>query len=71
VSDRPSLRRFVDPRSGIERELRDPDGPATRRQLLRLNAAGVIDLVQPGRAAPITKAEAAAAIDEASVEGLP
>jgi hypothetical protein len=50
------------------RELRDPDGPPTGRQLERLNRAGMLELVQPGEAQPITKGEAAAAIDDAGDE---
>ena len=48
------------------RVISDPDGPPTGRQLLRLNAAGMLELVDPGTAHPITKAEAAAAIEEAT-----
>ena len=55
---------FVDLRSGEWRELIDPDGPATTRQLHRLDREGRLELVGPGKATPLTKAEAAAAIDE-------
>ena len=56
---------FVDPLSGEWRELVEPDGPPTWRQLLRLNALGLLELIPPGQGAPLTKAEAAAAIDDA------
>jgi hypothetical protein len=62
---RPRLDAFTGP-DGDRRELVDPDGPATGRQLRRLNRAGRLELVDPGRAEPLTKAEAAAAIDEAA-----
>ena len=47
------------------RKLREPDGAPTGRQLLWLNAAGCLDLVWPGQAQPVTKGEAAWAIDHA------
>lgn len=47
------------------RELKDPDGPPTLRQLARLNYLGCLELVPAGVAEPITKAQAAAAIDDA------
>jgi hypothetical protein len=57
---------FVHPRSGEWTELVDPDGPATPRQLRRLNADGKLELVGPGEAEPLTKAQAAGGIDDAS-----
>jgi hypothetical protein len=60
---------FVAWRSFEWRELVDPDGPATPRQLARLNRAGALELVAPGRATPITKGEAAAAINDGDDEG--
>ena len=51
--------------SGEWRALVEPDGPASGAQLRRLNALGMLELVDPDRAEPLTKAEAAAAISEA------
>lgn len=48
-----------------ERFLREPDGPATARQLRWLNTQGLLAVVAPGETTPITKAEAAYAIDMA------
>jgi hypothetical protein len=45
------------------RKLTNPDGAPTGRQLLKLNALGMLELVNPDNAKPLTKAEAAAAID--------
>ena len=59
---RPTLDGFW--REGEWRDLADPDGPPTGRQLLRLNRLGMLELVVPGSAQPLTKAEAAAAIAE-------
>jgi hypothetical protein len=60
VSRRPRIVGFL---FGDEwRELVEPDGEPTARQLLALNAAGCLELVWPGRAEPITKGEAAWAI---------
>ena len=61
---------FVDERVFEWRELADPDGPASGRQLRRLNALGRLQLVAPGEAEPLTKAEAAAAIVDAGQEAL-
>jgi hypothetical protein len=44
------------------RELVDPEGSPTARQLLWLNAHGLLDLVTRGRVPAITKEQAAAAI---------
>jgi len=59
------LTRFVDPR-GNWRELREPDGEPTGAQLRKLNRLGMLDLT-PHRHQfePITKGEAAHAIDDA------
>jgi hypothetical protein len=57
---------FVDARSGEWCDLREPDGPPSARQLWRLNQLGMLELVPPGQAAPLTKGEAAAAIDDAA-----
>ena len=54
---------FVD-KGGEYRELRDPFGAATGAQLARLNRLGMLDLVDPARADPIRKGEAAAAIND-------
>jgi hypothetical protein len=62
---RPKIAGFIDPRSFEWRELRDPDGPATWRQLRRLNREGRLELVPAGTAVPISKAEAAFALDAA------
>ena len=59
---------FVDAPTGEWRELRDPDASATARQLLRLNALGLLEVVEPG--SPLTKAEAAAALELAAAAGL-
>jgi hypothetical protein len=48
---------------GEWRELRDPTGPPTGRQLLRLNHSGALALVEPGQVEPISKGEAAYALD--------
>jgi hypothetical protein len=45
------------------RELRDPTGAPTARQLLRLNHVGALALVEPGQVDPISKGEAAYALD--------
>jgi hypothetical protein len=59
---RPSIEGFwID---GEWRELVNPGGPPTWRQLVKLNAAGRLELVRPGTAEPITKGECAAALDE-------
>jgi hypothetical protein len=67
---RRSITGFVDDRAWEWRELRDPDGPPTWRQVRALFRAGALKLVEPGAAEPITKAEAAAAIDAAFAAGL-
>jgi hypothetical protein len=61
---------FVDPRTSDVRELRDPDGPPTGRQLQRLNQAGALVVVEPGTAEPLTKAEAAWAVDLCVQDGV-
>jgi hypothetical protein len=48
--------------SGELRELKDPEGPATPRQLRRLNDMGCLVIVEPGQATPIRKGEAAYAV---------
>lgn len=59
---------FLHQPSGTWRELRNPDGPPTGRQLLRLNHEGQLNLADPGQVMPITKAEAAAALDDAACD---
>lgn len=53
---------------GHVRELKEPDGSPTARQLLRLNALGALALVEPGQLQPITKGAAAGALDVLEVE---
>jgi hypothetical protein len=60
---------FVDA-SGEWRELRDPDGPPTARQLVALHRAGALTLSGPGTRVPFAKGEAAVVIDEAVADGL-
>ena len=48
--------------NGEVRELKDREGPATPRQLRRLNDAGCLAVVEPGTATPIRKGEAAYAV---------
>jgi hypothetical protein len=56
------IRHFVF--AGELRELRDPDGIPSARQLLKLNALGALLLVEPCREVrPITKGDAAGALD--------
>ena len=66
------LLRFAPIRSfvfeGQVRELKEPDGPPTARQLLRLNALGALAVVEPGQLGPITKGEAAGALDVLELE---
>ena len=47
-------------------ELREPDGPPTGRQLLKLNALGLLELAEHPVNHPITKGQAAHKIDEAT-----
>jgi hypothetical protein len=56
---RRSITGYEDAR-GVWHDLRDPDGPATGKQLLWLNANGMLDVV-PHRHQfePVTKGEAA------------
>lgn len=56
------IRRFVF--EGHVRELKEPDGPPTLRQLARLNYHGALAIIEPGQLRPITKAQAAGALDE-------
>ena len=60
---------FVDGRSGEWRAIADPDAPATPQQLARLNRAGMLALVEPGSVEPLTKGEAAWAIDAVADDG--
>jgi len=53
------------------RNLKNPTGPPTWRQLLRLNALGCLELVPPGESQPITKAEAAYALNDAQPDDQP
>jgi hypothetical protein len=48
---------------GHLRELKEPDGPPTPRQLARLNYLGALAIVEPGQLGPITKGQAAGALD--------
>ena len=57
------ITRFIHPQTGEWCELRDPDGPATGRQLMKLNHAGALVVVEPGQSTPLSKGEAAAVID--------
>jgi hypothetical protein len=61
--------------SGELRELNDPEGPATPRQLRRLNETGCLVVVEPGTATPIVKGEACYAVSVAGetepVDGQP
>jgi hypothetical protein len=60
---------------GEVRELKDPESPATYRQLSRLNYAGCLVIVEPGTAPSISKGEAAFAVsvarDAEPVDGQP
>jgi hypothetical protein len=49
--------------AGEVRELKEPEGPPTARQLLKLNGLGVLCLVEPGQVEPLTKGLAAAVLD--------
>ena len=49
---------------GKVRVLNEPEGPATGRQLRRLNELGVLAVVEPGQVEPLTKGAAAYAIDD-------
>ena len=53
-------------KNGVWRGLFEPDGQPTGRQLLKFNALGLVDLTEHRVDHPITKGEAAYAIDEAS-----
>ena len=55
---------FVTP-SGEIRELKDPESPATYRQLSKLNHAGCLVIVEPGTAPRISKGQAAFAVSVA------
>jgi hypothetical protein len=48
---------------GHVRDLKDPDGPPTPRQLARLNHLGALAVIEPGQLRPITKGDAAGALD--------
>jgi hypothetical protein len=54
---------------GTWRELRDPDGPPTARQLMALHRAGALRLAPLG-SSTFTKAQAASLIDSAHLVGL-
>jgi hypothetical protein len=58
---RRSITGFEDARGGWH-ELREPDARATGKQLLKLNAMGMLDIGQPFEFSPLTIGEAAAAI---------
>ena len=66
---------FFTTSDGELRELKDPEEPATPRQLRRLNEAGCLVVVEPGQAIPIRKGEAAFAVslvrDAEPVDGEP
>jgi hypothetical protein len=49
----------------VPRELNDPDGPATARQLRRLNELGLLAVVEPWQVPPLTKGQAAWVLDAA------
>jgi len=49
--------------SGAIRELIEPAGQPTGRQLLKLKYLGALALVEPGQVEPISKGKAAGAID--------
>jgi hypothetical protein len=66
---RTRLTGFIDGR-GAWRELRDPDGPPTARQLVALHRAGALTLAVPGTGVRFSKGRAAVAIDEAVAVGL-
>jgi hypothetical protein len=51
---------------GELREVKEPDGKPTTRQFAMLNALGCLVVVEPGSAAPLTRAAAAGAISAAS-----
>jgi hypothetical protein len=59
---RPSVAGFWS--NGTWCELREPDGPPTGRQLLKLNRLGLLELAELPVDHPITKGEAAHAIDD-------
>jgi hypothetical protein len=61
MAGRPRLERFW--LNGRWNELRDPDGPPTGRQLLWLNSRGLLELRGCDGDGPVTKGEAARAID--------
>ena len=65
MSVRRRIEGFVHEPTFAWRELRDPDGPATPRQLARLNREGRLELVARGEAEVISKGQAAFAIDDA------
>lgn len=54
---------FFDRRSGEWRDLVEPEGLATSRQLYWLNAHGLLAVVEPGQVEPLSKGVAAYAID--------
>jgi hypothetical protein len=56
--------------NGEVRELVDPDGLATARQLLKLNRLGLLAAVDPAQA-PLSKSEAAWLIDQAVKDKSP
>lgn len=60
MNHRPRLEAFL--HEGEWRMLDRPNGPPTWRQLLKLNALGCLELVEPGQTQPITKGEAAYAL---------
>jgi hypothetical protein len=51
-------------RNGDWRDLHDPEGETSGAQLRWLNRLGMLELVSNGQAEPLTKGEAAYAIDE-------
>jgi hypothetical protein len=60
---------------GERHELKEPEGPATPRQLRRLNETGCLVVVEPGTAMPLTKGSAAFVVslvrETESVDGKP
>ena len=59
---------YVTP-DGETRQFKDPESPATYRQLSKLNRAGCLVIVEPGDAPPINKGEAAIAVSVVGERG--
>jgi hypothetical protein len=52
--------------NGELRELKEPDAPATGRQLSRLNRSGMLVVVEPGEAPVLSKGSAAYCVSVAT-----